>query len=293
MRSLRLLLAAGTLAGCDLAREPTPLAPDDHYVAVHALLLAGADSVAVLVTRVQMSQSDTRNAEAVPVTGAHVRLSAGTERIELKAGGSDAVRCTGTRLQQPALGPGCYTGSVAGGIRPGVTYALEVALTGGGVITGSATVPEAPAGMITDPRHATLVIGQVGSGTTDRAVMVRWDPLPASDVLRLSLSTDDDDCWARLAEPDHNPALWLDVSGRASIEIGAQFLFCHRVITDTVFPGHLQLTHYDDTYASYLETFDDGSSSIPADRLAFGLDGAAGVFAAEAIARVPVTVLRR
>ena len=141
------MLALLALAGCEFGKAviPTP-AP---RVVVHAVLNAGAAEQIVLVEssltgRVVIDDSlkfdpldPIRTAGGEPITGADVRLLAGTDTM--------GVSATETRVN--GRGTGRYVVTRAQlAIAPGATYRLQVRTPDGRVVTGRTVVPGAPSG---------------------------------------------------------------------------------------------------------------------------------------------------
>lgn len=145
------MLALTAAAGCEFGKAVIP-APAPRIV-VHAVLNAGAAEQIVLVEssltgRVVIDDSlkfdpldPIRTAGGEPITGADVRLLAGTDTV--------GVAATETRVS--GRGTGRYVVSRAQlAISPGATYRLGIRTTDGRAVTGHTVVPGAPGGWRAD-----------------------------------------------------------------------------------------------------------------------------------------------
>lgn len=146
-----LLAGLALLTGCEFGETtlPSPAA----RVVVHAVLNAGASEQIVLVEssltgRVAINDSlafdaldPIRTAGGEPMTGAEVRLFAG----------SDSVGVLATETRVSGRGTGRYVVSRAQlSVTPGASYRLRVRTLDGRVVTGRTTLPGAPVGWSAD-----------------------------------------------------------------------------------------------------------------------------------------------
>ena len=303
MRRLWWLLAV-MLVACE--PQPTPIELLDDQVQLNSMLVAGDTMVAVLITRAR-SVNSWEQQVSHPVTGATVTLRDGNNVVALVPQSDTLVRCvtyridtgfgfgnSGDPVRDAVLRPGCYVARVPGGIRHGATYALHATVPGPGLITGSATVPESPA--IRSPESgATLAIPQSGSGTAP-VTPLAWNvsATPAHTMIGLRLSRAE--CYGTLRTPgmDHVPNIRLPVSGRDSVDLQAGWVDCNNNQAGTVpastYEGELIVAVFDANYARFV--LDLNKASTNTREVSFGVVGAAGIFAATAIERLPV-VLRR
>ncbi|MGH7468319.1 MAG: DUF4249 family protein, partial [Longimicrobiales bacterium] len=144
MRMVMVLCALSSLAACE--REPTAIESLGEQVVLNSVINAGATQAAVLLVRVVPNANFSNQSVARPLPGATVTLSDGTNSFALQPNrvpGRCSYQLNGG-LQDSALVGGCYTGSVAGGVRAGATYSLDVQLPDGKRIHGTTTVPASP-----------------------------------------------------------------------------------------------------------------------------------------------------
>lgn len=143
LRSARAAAAALALAvaagGCgDMVRPSDFVEGDPDQLLVHAVLQAGSDSAAVLLSRADAARL---------IHGAQVRLlgSAGQAVLREVEGLEPCtlyyVVVDGQRKPQGV----CYAGAVPGGVRVGAAYRLEVELPTGERASGHTVVPSPPA----------------------------------------------------------------------------------------------------------------------------------------------------
>lgn len=290
---MRRLLAFAPLlaAGCGITHEPTPLEFDRTFISLHAVLVSGEERAAVLLTRATPSDVAYLPHRVEPVPGATVLLSGAGQTFVLQPSNAAPDACGRSELPHPSLSPACYVATIPGGIRAGVSYTLEATLPDGGQVHGEATIPAPPAVRTSEP-NPILVTASFGTGQDEQeAVAVSWDPLPARGVTTLSIRLEDRDCevWVRTGEA--SAVASLDVTGRSSIGVRAQQVFCIDGPAEGTHAARLRVVHYDDSYSAYLATTDDAST--PVEQLSWGLTGAAGVFAGAGASDIAVTVVQR
>ena len=297
MAILRTALAAAVctaLAGCDLQRAPTPLEFTQEQVTVHSMLVAGADSAAVLLTRVLPGPQ--ANPRSRPLEGAAVRIVAGRDTLHLLPQGHGADACNGGghygRIEHH-LGPGCYMAAVPGGVGAGESYELIVDLPGGGRIHGTATVPDVPVLMSPDA-GTEFETRDVPSSDIPPAVLTRWAPVGPEMRLELRLDLDHPDCTVDLdfEEGGVQFGLWpwpYEVTGRDSVSLRIVLLSCYEPVDITRLDGRLVLTAFDSAYSRYVQKAMNRSTRV--DAASVGITGALGVFAGAASADVPVVII--
>ena len=278
----RLLIAAALLAdGC--APEPTPLEAFEPITHVHAVLVAGAESASVFVTRPTpglMVENWQSQITTVPVHDAVVALRGDDVTVILTESTADTTSCIArTSYVEPLLSEpgGCYVARIEGGITPGTTYDLEVALPDGLTVRGSTTVPAIP--VITAPAPG----AEVRINTDATPIKVEWTAdRPAFGAEAVVLI--DGRC-----PVFRERALRKIQNGTDSIFVRQRYYsFC---------PGpddrpQLVLALYDSAYAEYSKELARSRHSIRHGRTAFGLNGAVGVFGSIGTASLPVTVCR-
>jgi len=280
------LVFAGLLA---CSREPLSLDAVPRRVSVHAMLLAGEDTVRVLVTRVGRGEAPLYWNTSEPVTGAEVQLSWGDEAIVLRSASEQLGGCTSQHHVQP-IGAGCYTGVVPNAVRSGVNYSLHIRLEDGGLITGTASVPSPPD---VHPQAETPTLVPLSSVDEDpgEPVHLQWDAPPdevGSIGIALALHLQDCSAFLYVDEGD-GPELSVQmfVSGQTEATVGVWTATCASIEDDRV-PGEIRLTSYDRAYTGFLRSAaNSNEQSAPT---GFGVSGAVGVFAGAASATVPVFV---
>lgn len=277
------LLVALLFAGaCE--RAPTPIESFEPITHVHAMLVAGAESASVFITRSapgRLVEDWQFQITAVPVHDAVVSLRHDGATFTLAESRADTTSCLARNpyaaplLSEPG---GCYTARIEGGITQGATYDLEIALPDGVVVRGSTTVPGIP--VITAP-----AAGGVIDISGDAALLkVEWTAdRPAFGVE------------AAVSINDQCPVLRERVlqkirSGAGSILVRNRYYsLCSTTPEDQ---SQLVLALYDSAYAAYRAALARSRHSIRETRTASGLTGAAGVFGSISVAFLPVTVCR-
>jgi hypothetical protein len=287
-----LLLLPLLAAACDLTREPTPLALEREFIAVHSVLLAGDERASVLVSRARPSDDPAVPHHAEPVAGATVRLSVSGSTVTLEPSLAEPDRCAPPMYPHSGFGPGCYSAEIPAGIAAGQTYSLEVVLPGGGIVTGATTIPAAPV-VRTDVADPTLVTAWFGTGSDEQApVSLSWQPAPETLLEVVSVRLHDDTCQVWIRPDDGDGAVeYIVLNGRSRVDVRAERVFCAQGTSEGTYAGELRVLRYDGRYTQYAAAA--GDASVPIDALAFGLTGAAGVFAAATVASAPVTVVQR
>jgi Domain of unknown function (DUF4249) len=283
------VVALAVCAGCELVREPTALEFDRDYIVVHALLEAGAARAAVLITRATPSDIPYEPHRSEPIAGATVRLSTAGQDLLLEPDPLQPEACGAQSLPHPSLDPGCYLSQVPGAIQVGATYALEITLPGGGVVTGSATIPLSPV-VHTDDDQPRLHITRFGPNDEQPPVGLRLDPLPSTPLVAIAVRLERSDCFVPIYTDDELPSSYLPATGDRA-EVRANGIFCTREIEAGDYPADLRVFRYDDVYSAYTGSI--GDESVPVEDLSYGLAGAAGVFAGAAVVDVPITVVVR
>jgi len=294
-----LLLAALPLlplaAGCGLLRDPTAIDHDLDALNVHSLLVAGADTVAVLVTTVDVSSAATE-AQLTPVPGAAVTISDGAETVTLGAQPDGPDRCIAFRsyLRSPGidLRAGCYTAVFPGGIRSGSTYDLTIEAPDGRTVTGTATVPGTP--RIVEPVAGAELPARSPFGDFTAppppSFEVRWADAPADRWTALAVEPTDPSCDVLfLAGPQLIGYVMIEVTGLSAQAARAHAGSCQEGRRDRV-DATLVVATFDSVYTRYARDFFDRDTA-PLRRASAGLTGAFGVFAGAARASVDVVFL--
>ncbi|HWK89278.1 MAG TPA: hypothetical protein VNP72_04760 [Longimicrobium sp.] len=288
-RAAGALLLAAAAGGCGELTRPSIFVPGDpQQLLVHAVLHAGRDSAAVLVSRVGTGASGT------PVAGAQVRLAGPAGQAVLPESPEGRAPCTYRPPGTPPEAPGgCYAAAVPGGIVAGAEYRLEVALPTGERATGTTVVPLPPALLSPAEGLRMAADSQYGGLLGLQPLALRWT---APGPVRLSASVArtwpgvtgaDVQCYAgvfRFGEfPEVPPQLEAD---SATVRVGAS---CSApgsaaLAADSVDVA-VAVTAYDSAYIAYARTSEHG---LPGRDAHAGLQGANGVFgsAAAAVRRV-------
>ena len=273
-----------SLTACELVREPMAVQLTEDRVAVHAVLVAGDTTAAVLLSLIPATADLFGPPEWIPVADAQVRLTRGSDTLVLTVDADTTVNpCFAGPLhnQSPAreLRPGCYTARVPGGVVSGAEFGLLIDLPGHGRVEGRTIVPTAPT--ILEPQAGTILPqGQAGEPTFH----VEWTPLEDARAAELRLGAREDACTVYISAGSFvhvESRILLDVR---SVDIGAA-VQCTEP-TDPV-PADIVVTAFDAAYSRYLEVF---ARNRPMSDAALGISGPAiGVFGSAASARQPVS----
>lgn len=289
MDFLRTTIVAATiavLAGCDFIREPTVLDDVEREVTVHSILLAGSDTVAVLLTTVVFESGDLIPTTSAPVVGATVRLvdqDGGVLHLEPQGVGENACAANKGLPWWPneapwveRLGAGCYVAAVPGGIRAGGRYELIVDLAAGARIEGAAVVPDAPT--IIAPAAGTELSG----AKREERFLIRWSGIGEDQHIQLTFASPDSAC--------HIFGGW-ESFGTDSMTVPVPHFHCGSDEVPSRIDARLRLTAFDTVYTRYLyrSRAHDGNA-LRRDVASAGLSGAPGIFAGAAVAEVPVTI---
>lgn len=284
------------VAGCDPTRPEVPLERLRSRTSVHAVLEAGTDTARVLVARY-----DPLRRETVRVAGARVVLTRGSEAyplVEAPAGFGDCVRFSTDTLPQP-IQPGCYAATIAGGIRAGERWYLEVALPDGTAARGATTIPNVPVVASPAPNTRVRVAATPNSAAPLQPFLIRWSTPDAGGYAQAALALDATYragapiTSARCQIDQSRGAVPWDVVPRDSLRLYFHDLVCtasgNSIPWDSA-RATLRVTAYDTAYLRYQNTTlrDDAS---PANRASAGISGAVGVFGGAASAVRAVTLL--
>lgn len=281
----RTALLALLTAGCT---GSGPTGAPEGMVEVYGVLRTGSDTAAVLVRRFQAG-----NFASPPLSGANVRLIAGSDTFRLPEAPEGLLHCIPPErpddLPRPA-GPGCYTALLPGGVRAGETYRLRIALPGGGEVRGTAAIPELPRiGFPGDGTGFDVRNGGMREGHPLTAIPVRWSAGAGTARIEVSLApglpmprdgprpgnrceVDDFAPPTHRIEPVGSAELWI-------YEVGC-FRGIERAAWDSI-PARVLVTAYDTAYARYAREV-LGRSGARVERFSAGLEGAVGVFAGSA-----------
>ncbi|HEU0014113.1 MAG TPA: hypothetical protein VFQ45_10540 [Longimicrobium sp.] len=288
-RAAGALLLASAAGACGELTRPSIFVPGDpQQLLVHAVLHAGRDSAAVLVSRVGTGASGS------PVSGAQVRLAGPAGQAALPEAAEGRAACV---YQQPGTPPatpgGCYAAAVPGGIVAGAEYRLEVSLPTGERATGTTVVPLPPALLAPAEGLRVAADSQYGGLLGRQPLALRWT---APGPVRLSASVArtwpgvtgaDVQCYGgvfRFGEFGEVPpkleadTATVQVGGSCSVP-GGQAMGADSIDVAVA------VTAYDSAYLAYAR---DGEHGLPARDASAGLQGANGVFgsAASAVRRV-------
>jgi hypothetical protein len=286
LRSIRLAAGAAALAAvagaCDFIHPPTYVPTDQDQLVVHAVLNAGGDSVAVLVTRVGRGDS-----YPPAVSGARVRVigDAGAGTLVQLMGTAPPCGLAGDPLAGPPQPTGCYVGVVPGGIRAGAAYQLEVDVPTGERVRGRTVVPAPP--VMHAPAERLRVQGE-GTDFQTRSVdplTVRWTaqgPVSVSSTVGRvwAPGVEAPVCHVGLEGQSMRPAHVTADSLRAMLYLHGCNAGQTRVQPDSV-EVLVGVTAYDSAYVAYNRERDPGNG-IPLDEASAGLEGAFGLFGSAA-----------
>ncbi|CAN5300761.1 hypothetical protein BH24GEM2_BH24GEM2_06480 [soil metagenome] len=305
-RGALLLGVALIVGGCEFLREPTPLEFTDEQVMVHGVLEAGADTVAVLLTRVRPGRQGSSGPEVLPLSGVEVRITGGGSSVRLAeapAGFGACLRARDTTGQGPRVfGLGCYAAVIPGGIRAGERYELLVGAPGG-EIRGTVTVPARPV-ILRPDENARFVIRRESRDERGLGeVAVRWTApasvagielnLVAAAVFEQGRQVPGAAC--RIERPVG--LIYPVERGDSASVVIYNPIFCHqptsatteRAVEQDSIHTRLLVVAYDTAYTRYA-TLPSGSS-VQRDRFAAGITGALGVFAGAATSEQRITLV--
>jgi hypothetical protein len=290
--SLALLGALGAwAAACGLGGDPVAPGALEDQVSVHSVLVAGADTVMVVLTRTPPSLGPYEYASPQPLYGATVRISSDGETLLLVEQDGMGARCL-PRSITPHYGSqvGCYLAAIPGGVRAGETYELTIETHGYGTIQGRATVPSAPA-LLEPVAHSTITIG-TEFPWSDRLdpVPVSWGAVEPDHRLELTLRTKAEECSVAMeVSQRYGNNSGADLSGLDSASIQYRRIYCRDQELAESYLADLSLTLFDTAYARYLK-YNGVHRSTPKDYGSAGVVGALGVFAGAATTSVPVNL---
>lgn len=279
------------LVGCELTRSPTAITLTEDRVMLQSVLLAG-DSTARALIRLIPATSDPFNPfaqpEWIPIEGATVRLVSGADTTAMTPRPDAPVNSCMPGSLDPhspagALLPGCYIGSVPGGIVSGEAYELIIDLPARGRLHGSTIVPAVP--VITAPEAGTRLATATTLPGTSPTFLVAWLGSPAARRAELAAESQDEQCTAHVPGTMWFDFGWIPVTGLTSAEVSVQ-LQCS-VTRQTDVPGEMVLTTFDSVYTHYTRVTLDPHRM--ADATAGFTGPAIGIFASGAAARQPVT----
>jgi hypothetical protein len=303
-----LLLVLGLtlgLAGC--LRDADPIGIDANVVAVHAVLGAGSESANVLITRPDIDLLNPPDYR--PVTGAEVRLVAGTDTTWLIEDPDRA--CVGSPFGDARSGAGCYSGDLTFPIAERATYHLEIELADGGRITGSTRVPAAPA--LARPAAGSRIPLACNSAESCFGQDIAGPPfvMPVARFQVTWQASDEVQRFHVLVSPSRVVLNGDSHAGQVCL-LGSRFAYPHFSTTadsidwrieniscgEPLVPARFDslvadvvVTALDPGYARYLEAIAQGSS-VRATSVSEGLDGAYGVFGAAARGTERITLIR-
>lgn len=302
MRELRLRaclpLTMACFAACEIVREPTPFEVDEDAVSVHAMLVAGERRITVLITRFDHAGPGANppdgNLRLVGVSGAEVHVAGAGQSLTL-AGDQPAEACIHYFFSYDdrfPLSAGCYAADVDAGIVAGTAYVLKIALSRGGIVTGSAEVP-API-TIRSPQAGTTL--EVAERPWDEQPLqpfpLAWDNPGADRPVHLGLEVHHPDCGQGIPRVPFF-GQFIDLTGRDTADVGHWAVLCTLAPASNELRGTFNLVAFDLTYANYLEEFTGGGPALDRPRASFGLTGASGIVAGGAVTRLPVRILIR
>lgn len=284
-------LMAVLAAGCEFIRPPTWVQGDPDQLLVHAVLVAGSDSAAVLVTRVG-------GLNGSPVSGAEVRLIGEHGEAVLAEVVGERAPCWSQGIPYEAR-TGCYVAALSSPVRVGAEYRLEVDAPGGEQVRGLTVIPT-PAVMLSPEDRLHVEANSVTAGHLHamRTVLVRWStPGPASLVGWVERGwapgRDDLRCGTSLQRPYSLQMPTLDTD---SVWVGIEVYSCTSFLDPTVpvRPDSVEVTVGVTTYdASYLAYVRDAENGLSREQASRGLEGAFGVFGSAATARRRVILVHQ
>lgn len=186
-----LLATALALGGCELAEVTVPVPP--RGVVVHAVLNPDADEQVILVEAVltgRVAVDDSSKLDPLdpvasrggePITGAAVRLFAGSDTVGIAATETRVVRAGVER------GTGRYVVPRERlAIEPGVRYRLLVRTGDAREVTGETRVPDAPPGWV--PGQGSVAVPVTVDRATD-TLRLDWSPVEGARTYAIRVDT--------------------------------------------------------------------------------------------------------
>lgn len=288
-------VVAFLLAGCGFGENPIAPRDMEPRVVVHSVLQAGADTVAVLLTRTASHFRQGPSGPADPLTGASVRIIADGDTLQLTEQSAAANRC-GHHGAQLSEGPGgkggvgCYLAALPGGVRAGESYELVIDHPEHSTIQGRATVPTPPA--LHEP--VALVAIEVGTnsnvGERLEPLHIRWSNVEPGRRLELTIRTGEEGCWVAIqVGRRHGDLFGVELTGLDSAAVVRRWIHCGQQELADSYPAYLYLTAFDGAYTAYQQK-NTGFGSTPQAEASMGVVGALGVFAGAATTRIPITL---
>lgn len=290
--SLALLGALGAwAAACGSGGYTVAPGALEDQVSVHSVLVAGADTVMVVLTRTPRTPGQFGYITSQPLYGATVRLSSEGDTLLLVEQDETGSRCL-WHESPPEYWKrvGCYLAVLPGGVRAGGTYELTIDTHGHGTIHGRATVPSAPT-LLEPAENSAITIG-ADFPWSDRLdpVPVRWGAVEPGHRLELTLRTRAEKCRVSMEVGQrYGDNSGVDLSGLDSGSIQYRRIYCFEQELAESYPADLTLTLFDTAYARYLK-HNGVFRATPNGAGSAGITGALGVFAGAASTTVPVTL---
>jgi hypothetical protein len=282
----RAAFAVALLMSFGCQRSPTSIDVARGNISVHAVLVAGSDSVTVLVTRPVTAVDELPPGLTQPVENAQVLVVHGADTVVAASGARACLRTTrpypfpGGSSHGDTLSAGCYAARLPGGVRAGETYALIVNVPGEKSIRGTTRVPFPP--QILEPAASSEPpVLRIGMGAT--ALTARWSGAGADTRTELRFVTDRSDCVTFVEQRPWSDHVVAGI-GADSATVMAMSIQCDQPPTDR-YAARLVVTVYDDSYSRYATRDDESIPSFSA-----GITGAFGVFGAAANSATPVVL---
>jgi hypothetical protein len=306
-----LLGVAVSVAGCGFVHEPTAVDVDEDPVVVHAVLAAGSDRAAVLLVRVGPEEylpgeTYEYGAGIEPVSGAEVRLVAGSDTVRLSEAPAGLPACFGGASSPygsdppQTAGPGCYTARLPREIRSGTMYRLRIRLPDGRTIEGEAVPPPPVAGLELEPEGPVPV--RAGQSNVDFPGQVRVHVRASDGAAGVGLAIQLGAAF-RNGEPAPEvecgvwaPAVVVPLEGERTAVLPIYSLACLQgqgaerssIRPDSVH-ARLSVTAYGDAFMRYREALQEEQVARAA--ASQGITGALGLFAGEATVERLVTLV--
>jgi hypothetical protein len=246
-------VAVLAVAACEFTRSPTAITLTEDRVMLQSVLLAG-DTTARALLRLIPADVDPFNPfgmpEWIPIEDATVRLVIDGDTIPMT-----------TRLDAPAnpcligpvydtapagaLLPGCYVGSVPGGLVSGAAYDLIIDLPGRGRLEGRTTIPDA----------LVIVVPETGARIETaiplRTYAVEWTGAMPGRNAELRVDSHDERCSVHIAGDGGFFTFgfdWLPVTGQAA---DVRFSLQCTEFSQSAVPGDIVLTTFDSVYTRF------------------------------------------